>query len=98
MAAGSLEHEPAWSQGWEPKPSPPCIKPVVLFPPLGLHTMNCGFAVGLVEFYLFFACGDPSRVLCHVRGSISIHPSGRSKHSGGSFCWLPEQDAVSTPS
>lgn len=78
VAAGSLEHEPAWSQGWEPKPPPPRIRPVILFPPLGLDTMNYGSAVGLVEFF-FFACSDRSRVLCRVRGSISIHPSGRSE-------------------
>lgn len=51
-------------------------------PPLGLDTMNYGFAVGLVEFF-FFACGDRSRVLCRVRGSISIHPSGSSEPQQG---------------
>lgn len=98
VAAGSLEHEPAWSQGWEPKPPPPCIRPVVLFPPLGLDTMNYGFAVGLVVF-VFFLHVVIGREFCAMSGGASAStPRGGQSHSGGSFRWLPEQDATSTPS
>lgn len=98
VAAGSLEHEPAWSQGWEPKPPPPHIRPVILFPPLGLDTMNYGSAVGLVEFF-FFLHVVIGLEFCAVSGGASAStPLGGQSHGGRSFCWLLEQDAMSTPS
>lgn len=53
MAAASSEHKPAWSQGWDPKDPPPCIRPVFLFTHLDLDSMNYGFGVGLIGFGFF---------------------------------------------
>lgn len=100
VAAGSSEHEPAWSQGWEPKHSPPCIRPVFLFPPLDLDAMNYGFGVGLVGFvWGFFLHVVVDLEFCAMPGGASaLTPLGGHSHGRGSFCWLPERDAVSAPS
>lgn len=61
--------------------------------------MNYGFGVVLVGFGFVFLHVVVGLEFCAMsRGASALTSLGGQSHGGGSFCWLPEKDAMSASS